>query len=112
MEEHGFAVHYTTIYRWIKRYGPQLEKLIRWYQGYTTSSWRVDETYVKVAGKWLYLFRAIDSRGRTVDFYLSRRRNELAARRFLPKRYACDSIWGPSVINTDAIQPTATRLDI
>jgi transposase-like protein len=43
----------------------------------------VDETYVKVCGEWLYLFRTIDSRGRTMDFYLSQRRNEMVARRFL-----------------------------
>ncbi len=101
MEERGFDVHHTTIYRWIQTYAPQLEKLIRWYQGHTTGSWRVDETYIKVGGEWLYLFRAIDSRGRTVDFYLSRRRNEIAARRFLAKAVRVRKDWGPSVINTD-----------
>jgi transposase-like protein len=49
MQERGFVVHHTTMYRWIQTYSPQLEKLIRWYQGYTTSSWRVDETYINVA---------------------------------------------------------------
>ncbi len=101
MQERGFEVHHTTIYRWIQRYAPQLEKLIRWYQGYTTSSWRVDETYIKICGEWLYLFRAIDSRGRTMDFYLSQRRNEGAARRFLAKALRVRRDWGPSVINTD-----------
>ncbi len=86
MQERGFEVCHTTIYRWIQIYAPQLEKLIRWYQGHTNSSWRVDETYIGVRGQWLYLFRAIDSRGRTVDFYLSQRRNAGAARRFWPKR--------------------------
>jgi transposase-like protein len=70
MQERSFDVHHTTIYRWIQTYAPQLEKLIRWYQGHTGCSWRVDETYIKVCGQWLYLFRAIDSRGRTIDFYL------------------------------------------
>ncbi len=101
MRERGFDVHHTTIYRWIQRYAPQLEKLIRWYQGYTTCSWRVDETHVKVCGEWLYLFRAIDSRGRTVDFYLSRRQNEGAARRFLAKALRVRRDWAPSIINTD-----------
>ncbi len=101
MQERGFDVHHTTIYRWIQSYAPQLEKLIRWYQGYTTSSWRVDETYIKVCGQWLYLFRAIDSRGRTVDFYLSRRRNATGARRFLAKALRVRQDWQPSVINTD-----------
>ena len=62
-EQRGVEVHYSTIYRWIQAYATQLEKLIRWYQGYTTSSWRVDETHIRVCGEWLYLFRAIDSRG-------------------------------------------------
>jgi transposase, IS6 family len=78
-----------------------LEKLIRWYQGYTTSSWRVDETYVNVCGEWLYLFRAIDSHGRTIDFYLSQRRNATAAQRFLAKAVRSRRDWGPAVINTD-----------
>ena len=101
MSERGTVVSHTTIYRWIQAYAPQLEKLIRWYQGYTTSSWRVDETYVKVGGRWLYLFRAIDSRGRTIDFYLSQRRNEIAARRFLAKALRARQNYAPSVINTD-----------
>jgi len=50
MEERGFDVHHTTIYRWIQQYAPQLEKLIRWYQGHTTSSWRVDETTLRGSG--------------------------------------------------------------
>lgn len=101
MQERGFDVHHTTIYRWIQNYAPQLEKLVRWYQGHTTSSWRVDETYIKVCGEWLYLFRAIDSRGRTVDFYLSQRRDAGAARRFLAKALRARRDWAPVVINTD-----------
>jgi transposase, IS6 family len=89
MQKRSFDVHHTTIYRWIQTYAPQLEKLIRWYQGHTGCSWRVDETYIKVFGEWLYLFRAIDSRGRTIDFYLSQRRDAGAARRFLAKACAC-----------------------
>jgi len=46
MQERGFAVHHTTIDRWIQTYAPQLEKLIRWYQGHASGSWRVDETYM------------------------------------------------------------------
>jgi transposase-like protein len=85
MAERGVAVDHVTLYRWIQRYAPELEKRVRWYQGYRSSSWRVDETYVKVAGKWKYLFRAIDKHGRLIDFMLSNRRNTKATRRFLPK---------------------------
>ena len=58
-------------------------------------------TYIKIGGKWLYLFRAIDSRGRTVDFYLSQRRDASAARRFLAKALRLRRDWAPAVINTD-----------
>jgi transposase, IS6 family len=85
MEERGVEVHHTTIYRWIQSYVPQLEKLIRWFKRLTGCSWRADETYIKVCGEWLYLFRAIDRRGRTVDFYLSPLRDAGAAGRFLAK---------------------------
>ena len=50
----------STIMRWVPRYAPELEKRVRWCQGYRATSWRVDETYVKVGGKWRYLFRAVD----------------------------------------------------
>ena len=62
MAERGVGVDYSTLYRWVQRYAPELEKRVRWYQGYRSSSWRVDETYVRVGGKWKYLFRAVDTR--------------------------------------------------
>src|SRR5512135_231573 len=85
MAERGVGVDYSTLYRWVQRYAPELEKRVRWYQGYRSSSWRVDETYVRVGGKWKYLFRAVDKHGRLIDFMLSDRRNTKAARRFLAK---------------------------
>src|SRR5512133_3445870 len=60
MAERGVGVDYSTLYRWVQRYAPEIEKRVRWYQGYRSPSWRVDETYVKVGGKWKYLFRAVD----------------------------------------------------
>src|SRR5512132_1710780 len=56
MAERGVAVDHVTLYRWVQRYAPELEKRARWYQGYRSPSWRVDETYVRVGGKWKYLF--------------------------------------------------------
>lgn len=70
MQERGVEVDASTIFRWVQRYAPELEKRIRWYQGYRSSSWRVDETYVKVGGQWKYLFRAVDKHGRLIDFML------------------------------------------
>jgi IS6 family transposase len=64
-------------------------------------SWQVDETYVKVKGKWKYLYRAITNEGKTLDFYLSHTRNTKAAKRFLSRLLKLDKYWIPSVINTD-----------
>ncbi len=103
MLERGMTVDHTTIYRWVQHYAPEMEKRLRWYWKPTGGhSWRVDETYIRVKGQWMYLYRAIDKRGHTVDFYLSPRRNTKAAKRFLGK--ALRSIKPrahPVSINTD-----------
>ena len=63
MSERGFSVNPSTIFRWVQRYVPEIEKQVRPYQGPRSSSWRADETYVRVGGKWNYLFRAVDKHG-------------------------------------------------
>jgi transposase-like protein len=75
MGERGVAVDHTTVYRWTQRYAPELEKRSAWYRSRLSFSWRVDETYVRVKGRWKYLYRAIDKGGATLDFYLADRRN-------------------------------------
>jgi transposase-like protein len=61
------VVDHTTIWRWIQHYAPLLE--IRWYQGYTSGSWRVDETCIRVDGEWKWLFRAVDKQaGRSTSY--------------------------------------------
>ena len=85
MQERGVAVDPSTIMRWVDRYAPELEKRVRWYQGYRATSWRVDEPYGKVGGRWKYLFRAVDKHGRLIDCMLADRRNTRAARRVLGK---------------------------
>ena len=67
MQERGVDMDPSTIMRWVHRYAPELEKRVRWYQGYRATSWRVDETYVKVGGHWKDLFRAVDKHGLYVD---------------------------------------------
>jgi transposase, IS6 family len=101
MAERGVVVDHTTIWRWIQHYAPLLEKEVRWYQGCTGGSWRVDETCIRVDGEWKWLFRAVDKQGRTVDFLLTHRRNAKAARRFLAKALRSRQDWPPHVINTD-----------
>lgn len=72
MKERGVDVDHTTLYRWVQTYAPELQKRLKWYYKRSSStSWRVDETYIKVKGKWCYLYRAVDAEGRTIDFYLS-----------------------------------------
>ena len=80
LAESGEFVNRSTIYRWFIHYGPILHKKLRRYQ-FTRidSSWQLDETYVRVKGKWHYLYRAINKRGETVDFFFSHKRNKEAA---------------------------------
>lgn len=85
MQERGVEIDPSTIFRWVQRYAPEIEKRVRQYQGYRSGSWRVDETYVRVGGRWKYLFRAVDKHGQLIDFMLSDRRNTRAAYRFLRK---------------------------
>jgi IS6 family transposase len=86
LTERGVAVDHTTIYRWVQRYAPELDKQTRWYRRvceWRAQSWRVDETYLRIGGKWCYLYPALTSRGDTLDFSLSTRRNTASAKRFL-----------------------------
>lgn len=86
MGERGVPVDHSTSYRWVQRYAPEIEKRLRWqWRRPKSTSWRVDETYVKVHGQWAYLYRALDKHGNTIDFYLSPTRNARAAKRFLGK---------------------------
>ena len=86
MTERGVAVDHSTIYRWVQRFAPEMEKRLRWqWRRPQSRSWRVDETYIKVRGKWAYLYRAVDKLGNMIDFYLSATRNTKAAKRFLGK---------------------------
>ena len=88
LADRGVAVDHTTIFRWIQNYAPELDKRLRPHLRTTTGSWRVDETYVKVKGRWMYLYRAVDVRGQTIDFLLSAKRDAAAARGSVAKSRA------------------------
>ncbi len=86
MAERGIRVDHGTIYRRVQKYAPAIEKRMRWqWRRPRSDSWRVDETYIKMRGKWAYLHRAVDKFGDRIDFYLSAARNAKAAKRFLGK---------------------------
>jgi hypothetical protein len=94
------------VWRWVQRYGPELELRIRRHLKATNQSWRVEETYVKIKGRWCYLYRVIDSAGATIDFLLSAFRDADAAKRLLRKALSDESHPQPRVINTDlAVRP-------
>ena len=103
MTERGVAVDHSTIYRWVQRFAPEIEKRLRWqWRRPQSRSWRIDETYVRVRGQWAYLYRALDKFGNTIDFYLSSTRNTKAAKRFLGKALNGLKDWElPEVLNTD-----------
>lgn len=86
MAERGVDVSHTTILRWVQHYVPEFEKRWRRYARPVGTSWRVDETYIRVKGRWTYLYRAVDKRGLTVDFLLSEHRDIAAAKRFFTRR--------------------------
>ena len=73
MTERGVLLAHTTILRWVQRYVPEFEKRWSRYARPVGGSWRCDETYIRVKGRWTYLYRAVDKGGRTIDFYLRRR---------------------------------------
>lgn len=85
MEERGLSIAHTTIMRWVHQYGLELDKRIRRYLKQTNESWRVNETYIKVKGQWMYLYHAVDSDGNTIDFLFSKTRDVKVAKRFLKK---------------------------
>jgi transposase-like protein len=85
MEERGVDVDHSTINRWTIKYSPLLEEAFHRRKRSVWVSWRMDETYIKVKGQWRYLYRAVDKMGQTIDFLLTKERDEQAAKRFLTK---------------------------
>jgi transposase-like protein len=108
MAERGVSVSHTTILRWVHRFVPEFEK--RWlrYARPVGTSWCVDETYVKVRGRWTYLYRAIDKQGFTVDFLLSEHRDIAAAKQFFTQ--AIKQHGAPGKITVDGYPATHTAI--
>ena len=107
LAERGVAVDHSTIWRWVQRYAPELEQRLRRHLKPTNRSWRVDETYMRVKGRWRYLYRAIDSKGATIEFFLSPFRDLDAAKSLFRRALRNGAHPQPRVINTD-LAPTYT----
>ena len=108
MAERGVDVSHTTILRWVQYYVPEFEKRWRRYARPVGLSWRVDETYIKVRGRWIYLYRAVDKQGLTVDFLLSKHRDIEAAKRFFTQ--AINQHGSPERITVDGYPATHAAL--
>src|ERR1700737_2406111 len=101
LAERGLHADHVTVWRWVQRYAPEMERRLRSRLRSTNDSWRVDETYIRVKGKWVCLYRAVDSSGATIDFLLSAKRDAAAAERFLAKALRGGNHPAPRVVNTD-----------
>jgi len=106
MQERRLDICHTTIYRWVLEYSPKLNRGLRKYLKQTGNSWRVDETYIKLNGKWMYLYRAVDQYGDSIDFWLSRKRDRKATKKFFRKALRSPHNTNPRVITTDKYAAT------
>jgi transposase, IS6 family len=101
MQERGVRVDHTTVFRWVQRDAPELDKRCRPYLRATNDSYRVDETYIKIKKRWYYLYRAVDSTGATLDFMLSATREADAAERLFRKVLDAAHTTLPRVLTVD-----------
>ena len=108
MRQLGVSVAPSTILRWVIRYSMELAESMRPFEKPVGRSWRCDETYIKVAGRWMYLYRAVDERGHTVESHLSRTRNMAAAKVFFRK--ALKRHGQPRTITLDGFEPSHAAL--
>lgn len=109
MLERGIKVDHATINRWVIKYSPQLLEAFKVKKKSVHGSWRMDETYVKVKGKWHYLYRAVDKLGNTIDFLLTKNRNKKAAKRFFNKAIKLNGI--PEKITIDKSGANKSGID-
>ncbi|NOC83128.1 IS6 family transposase [Ruegeria sp. HKCCD6428] len=109
MSERGVAVDHTTLNRWVTRYSSAIADAARRRKGSCDRSWRMDETYIKVKGSWVYLYRAVDKYGKTLDFMLSPRRNKPAATKFFAKMLEINGLPKKIVIDKSGANTTGIK---
>jgi putative transposase len=108
MQERGVSVDHATINRWVIKYSPQLEEAFHRRKRPAGSSWRMDETYIRIKGEWRYLYRAVDKPGQTIDFLLTEHRDQEAALRFLKKAIRRHGV--PEKITIDGSEANAAAI--
>jgi len=109
MQGRGVEVDHSTLHRWVLRYVPLLEKAFLARKRPVGSSWRMDETYMRIKGVWKYLYRAVDKAGATIDFLLTANRDRKAALRFLYKAYGRHGV--PQKITIDKSGANTAAID-
>jgi putative transposase len=109
MEERGVFVDHSSINRWSIRFLPMLEKVFCQHKRQVGTSWRMDETYMKVKGVWKYLYRAVDKEGKTIDFLLTAKRDKAAAMRFFDKAMEANGI--PEKVTMDKSGANKAAID-
>jgi putative transposase len=92
LAERGVKVDHATLNRWVVKFAPLIAARAQAKKRRTAPSWRMDETYIKVKGRWTYLYRAVDRDGQTLDFMLSERRDLLAARSFFRRAISANGV--------------------
>jgi transposase-like protein len=102
LTERGVEVDHVTIYRWVLRLTPLLADAARPCRHRVGDRWQVDETYVKVAGRWRYVYRAIDQFGQVIDVFVSPRRDTRAARRFFEQAITTTKVTPVEVVTDQA----------
>ena len=104
LTERGVEVDAATVYRWVVKSGPEIAKRNFSHRKWQGLTWHVDETYIRVGGKWRYLWRAVNQHGKLIDFRLTARRVAKAARAFLHQAMENTHLYQPLVMITDKVQ--------
>ena len=109
LAERGVAVDHVSVYRWVQRFTPEFLEVARPARRAPGDRWFVDETYLKIAGRWTYLYRAVDQHGQVVDVLLSAHRDLAAARRFFTRALRAGTV--PVEVTTDRAPVYPRALD-
>mgnify|MGYP000641263725 CR=1 FL=1 len=109
MHMRGAVVDHSTLQRWVRRFAGLIRDKVRTRKKPVNGSWRMDETYIKLNGKWVYLYRAVDREGNTIDFLLRARRDTAAAKAFFKKAMKCHGT--PEKVTVDKSGSNKAALD-